>query len=104
MLDQTSAFRPLALADRIEQFGLAMTATQLAALPAVSKIAIYKYAKGWPAPLFPNRNLGSILSKSGSGLALRTVRVSDEPISLTEILDPVVGEMAIFQQLALILR
>jgi hypothetical protein len=101
MLDQASAFRPLAL-DR--------TSSALYDHDATGSIARrfedrdLQICEGWPAPLFPNRNLGSILSKSGSGLALRTVRVSDEAISLTEIFDPVVGEMAIFQQLALILR
>jgi hypothetical protein len=36
---------PLALADRIERFGRALTAKQLAALLAVSRIIVYKLAK-----------------------------------------------------------
>ena len=42
----------LALADRIERFGRAMTATQLAALLAVSTIIVYKLAKHGRIPSF----------------------------------------------------
>jgi len=51
MSDKT-ACQPLALADRIESFGRALTTTQLAALLAVSKIAIYKYARAGRLPCF----------------------------------------------------
>jgi excisionase family DNA binding protein len=44
--------QPLSLADRIERFGRAMTATQLASILAVSRIAIYKYAKVGRIPCF----------------------------------------------------
>lgn len=44
--------QPLALADRIERFGHALTATQLAAVLAVSKIVIYKLAKAGRLPSF----------------------------------------------------
>jgi len=44
--------QPLALADRIERFGRALTATQLAAVLAVSKIVIYKLAKAGRIPCF----------------------------------------------------
>ncbi len=40
------------LADRIERFGRAMTATQLAALLAVSRIVVYKLAKANRIPSF----------------------------------------------------
>jgi len=43
---------PLALADRIERFGHAMNATQLAAILAVSRIVIYKLAKKNRIPSF----------------------------------------------------
>lgn len=43
---------PLSLADRIERFGRALTATQLAAVLAVSKIVIYKLAKSGRLPSF----------------------------------------------------
>jgi excisionase family DNA binding protein len=49
---RVAASPQLALADRIERFGCAMTASQLAALLAVSKIAIYKYAKAGRLPCF----------------------------------------------------
>ena len=42
----------VALADRIELFGRALNAKQLAALLAVSTIAIYKYAKAGRIPSF----------------------------------------------------
>jgi excisionase family DNA binding protein len=42
----------LALADRIERFGRAMTATQLASFLAVSRIIIYKLAKKNRIPSF----------------------------------------------------
>jgi excisionase family DNA binding protein len=42
----------LALADRIERFGRAMTATQLATILAVSRIIIYKLAKRGRIPSF----------------------------------------------------
>ncbi len=42
----------LSLADRIERFGRALTATQLAALLAVSKIIIYKLAQTNRIPSF----------------------------------------------------
>jgi|HubBroStandDraft_6_1064221.scaffolds.fasta_scaffold06649_5 hypothetical protein len=42
----------LALADRIEGFGRAMTAKQLATILAVSTIAIYKNAKAGRPPSF----------------------------------------------------
>jgi len=42
---RTAAGPQLALADRIERFGRAMTATQLATMVAVSRIIIYKLAK-----------------------------------------------------------
>jgi excisionase family DNA binding protein len=41
-----------ALADRIERFGRAMTATQLASVLAVSRIIIYKLAKKNRIPSF----------------------------------------------------
>ena len=44
--------QPLTLADRIERFGRAMTATQLAGLLAVSRIIIYKLAKKNCIPSF----------------------------------------------------
>ncbi len=44
--------QPLTLADRIELFGRAMTATQLATLLAVSRIIIYKLAKRNRIPSF----------------------------------------------------
>jgi excisionase family DNA binding protein len=44
--------QPLALADRIERFGRALNATQLAAVLAVSKIVIYKLAKAGRIPSF----------------------------------------------------
>ena len=44
--------QPLALADRIERFGRALTAKQLAAVLAVSKIVIYKLAKAGRLPSF----------------------------------------------------
>jgi excisionase family DNA binding protein len=44
--------QPLSLADRIEKFGRAMTARQLAAVLAVSTIAIYKHAKAGRLPCF----------------------------------------------------
>jgi excisionase family DNA binding protein len=43
---------PIALADRIELFGRAMTATQLATLLSVSRIIIYKLAKKNRIPSF----------------------------------------------------
>jgi excisionase family DNA binding protein len=43
---------PVALADRIELFGSAMTAKQLSALLAVSTIIIYKLAKAGRLPCF----------------------------------------------------
>jgi excisionase family DNA binding protein len=43
---------PLSLADRIERFGRALTATQLATLLAVSRINIYKLAKKNRIPSF----------------------------------------------------
>jgi excisionase family DNA binding protein len=43
---------PLSLADRLESFGHALTATQLATLLAVSKIVIYKLAKANRIPSF----------------------------------------------------
>jgi excisionase family DNA binding protein len=43
---------PRSLADRIERFGRAMTATQLAAILAVSKIVVYKLAKKGRIPSF----------------------------------------------------
>jgi excisionase family DNA binding protein len=49
---RASACPQLALADRIERFGRAMTATQLAALLAVSRIIIYKLAKKGRIPSF----------------------------------------------------
>jgi excisionase family DNA binding protein len=49
---RTPAVPPLALADRIERFGPAMTATQLAGLLAVSRIIIYKLAKQNRIPSF----------------------------------------------------
>lgn len=42
--------QPLALADRIERFGSAMTAKQLASMLSVSAIAIYKYARAGRLP------------------------------------------------------
>jgi excisionase family DNA binding protein len=44
--------QPLALADRIERFECALTAKQLAAVLAISTIAIYKYAKAGRLPSF----------------------------------------------------
>lgn len=44
--------QPIALVDQIERFGRAMTAKQLAAVLAVSTIAIYKYAKAGRLPSF----------------------------------------------------
>ena len=44
--------QPLTLDDRIEGFGRAMTATQLAALLAVSRIVVYKLAKANRIPSF----------------------------------------------------
>jgi excisionase family DNA binding protein len=44
--------QPITLADRIELFGRAMTATQLAALLSVSRIIIYKLAKKNRIPSF----------------------------------------------------
>ena len=44
--------QPLALADRIEQFGRALTATQLAAILTVSRIVVYKLAKTNRLPSF----------------------------------------------------
>ena len=44
--------QPLALADRIERFSRALTAKQLAAVLAVSKIVIYKLAKAGRLPSF----------------------------------------------------
>jgi excisionase family DNA binding protein len=49
---RTPAGPQLALADRIERFGRAMTATQLAAMLAVSRIIIYKLAKKNRIPSF----------------------------------------------------
>jgi excisionase family DNA binding protein len=43
---------PLSLADIIERFGRALTATQLALILSISKIAIYKYAKAGRLPSF----------------------------------------------------
>src|SRR5258708_40167760 len=43
---------PLSLADRLEKFGRALTATQLASLLAVSRIVIYKLAKSNRLPSF----------------------------------------------------
>ena len=43
---------PLSLADRIERFGHALNARQLAALLAVSTIVIYKLAKSNRIPSF----------------------------------------------------
>ena len=42
----------VALADRIERFGRAMTATQLAALLSVSRILLYRLAKKSRIPSF----------------------------------------------------
>ena len=50
--DLASENSPVALADQIELFGRAMTAKQLAALLAVSTIAIYKHAKDGRIPSF----------------------------------------------------
>jgi excisionase family DNA binding protein len=44
--------RPLTLADKIERFGRAIRATELAALLAVSRIVIYKLAKSNRIPSF----------------------------------------------------
>lgn len=44
--------QPLALADRIENFGRALTSKQLATLLAVSKIVVYKLAKAGRIPSF----------------------------------------------------
>jgi len=44
--------QPLSLADRIERFGRALNARQLAALLAVSKIVVYKLAKAGRLPSF----------------------------------------------------
>jgi excisionase family DNA binding protein len=44
--------QPLALADRIERFGHALNARQLAALLAVSTIVVYKLAKSNRLPSF----------------------------------------------------
>jgi excisionase family DNA binding protein len=43
---------PQPLADRIERFGRALTATQLAAMLAVSRIIIYKLAQKGRIPSF----------------------------------------------------
>jgi excisionase family DNA binding protein len=52
-LPETALTRPsLTLADRLESFGRALTATQLASLLAVSKIVIYKLAKSNRIPSF----------------------------------------------------
>lgn len=53
---------PLALADRIERFGRALNARQLAALLAVSTIAIYKHAKAGRIPSLQNWYLSALLS------------------------------------------
>lgn len=50
--EQTARREPLALADRIEMFGRAMTATQLATLLSVSRIIVYKLAKAGRIPSF----------------------------------------------------
>jgi excisionase family DNA binding protein len=51
-VERRVAANPQPLADRIERFGRAMTATQLAALLAVSRIIIYKLAKKGRIPSF----------------------------------------------------
>ena len=43
---------PLSLADRIERFGRALNATQLAGILAVSRIVVYKLAKKGRIPSF----------------------------------------------------
>jgi excisionase family DNA binding protein len=48
----TPAGPPLSLADRIERFGRAMNARQLASLLAVSTIVVYKLAKSNRLPSF----------------------------------------------------
>ncbi len=50
--EATPKGQPFALADRIENFGRALNARQLAALLAVSTIAIYKHAKAGRIPSF----------------------------------------------------
>jgi excisionase family DNA binding protein len=49
---RTTDGSPIALADQIERFGRALTATQLAALLSVSRIVIYKLAKKNRIPCF----------------------------------------------------
>jgi excisionase family DNA binding protein len=44
--------QPIALADRIERLGRAMTAKQLATVLAVSRIVVYKLAKAGRIPSF----------------------------------------------------
>jgi excisionase family DNA binding protein len=51
-VERRVAANPQPLADRIERFGRAMTAKQLAAILSVSAIAIYKYAKSGRLPCF----------------------------------------------------
>ena len=43
---------PLSLADRIEKFGRALTATELAEMLTVSRITIFKQAKAGRIPSF----------------------------------------------------
>ena len=50
--DASRQGHPLTLADRIENFGRAMTATQVSAVLSVSRIIIYKLAKQHRLPSF----------------------------------------------------
>jgi excisionase family DNA binding protein len=47
-----SSTEPLSLADRIERIGRALTANELAGMLSVSKITIFKQAKGGRIPSF----------------------------------------------------
>ena len=47
-----SSTEPLSLADRIERIGRALTANELAEIFSVSKITIFKQAKGGRIPSF----------------------------------------------------
>jgi excisionase family DNA binding protein len=48
----SGASEPLSLADRIERFGRALTATELAQMLTVSRITIFKQAKAGRIPSF----------------------------------------------------
>jgi len=50
--NSNSSTEPLSLADRIERFGRALTANELAEMLTVSKITIFKQAKAGRIPSF----------------------------------------------------